>query len=235
MRHGCHIVIDGHRRHDVGPGETFSFGRADTDDGIHGLDEADMGISRLAGTISPIDRHWMITNRSQSIPLRLDVEGTGETLELSPGHRHLVNGDGLVIIVTGLARMHRIDLVMDAQRAQAETTLQPSIDTQVRHELPTLEEAELDALAALFKGFLEQFPRRDCHPLTYSEAGLLLGLPGSTVRKRIERVRARLREHGIYIDGSNARWDLARFVLAQGIIGPADLERLQPAHGPDPD
>ena len=219
-----HVVIDGGRHLHLTDNDRFDFGRASTDDGIFGLDPQDMGISRLAGSVHKVDTLWVLTNRSGSVPLHLDVDASGQFHTLPPGQRHLIN-DAVVIVVKGLRRMHRIDVLVAGDTA-AVATVRPQIDTQVVGATVTFTEGELDCLTAVYRGFLEEFPRRDCVPLTYNEAGLLLDLPGSTVRKRIEKVRAKLADQGVYVEGPNARWELATFVLDAGMITPDDLARL---------
>ena len=71
------------------------------------------------------------------------------------------------------------------------------------------------------------FPRYNPRPLTYSEIADMVGLPRSTVTKRIEAVRTQLKEHGVPgLEDDDARRPLAEWLLSMRLIVPADLEWL---------
>lgn len=226
MRTGhAHVVFDGGRRIDLDELDVLLFGRSDSPSGRIGLDPGDLGISKVAGSIHRTDGRWFLTNRSASVPLYLDLESGQPMRRLPPGHHHVVD-DRLVVILKGLRRMHRVDIITTASVSDA-ATLGVDGDTEVGIADIALTEGELDALAAVLRDFLVEFPRRSCLPLSYAEAGRLLGVPGSTVRKRIERVRAKLADSEVYVDGPNAKWLLADVVLDSSIIAVADLDRLR--------
>lgn len=221
----AHVVIDGTRNFDLDDSDTLWIGREDSGSGRVGLDPGDLGISRVAGSIQRSEGQWLLTNRSASVPLYLDLEAGHPMPRLMPGQHHVI-GERLVVIVKGIRRMHRIDIITDVSVSEA-ATLGVSGDTAVGITGLDLTEGQLDALAAVFRGFLVEFPRRNCLPLSYAEAGALLGVPGSTVRKRIERVRAKLTNAGVYVDGPHARFALADVVLDASIVTADDLARLR--------
>ena len=85
------------------------------------------------------------------------------------------------------------------------------------------------ALAALFAGYLEPFPRYDPHPKTYADAASVLGWPRSTLVKRIEYLRTRLTNAGVpNLLGDNALDHLAEWALTSGVLTRSDLDRLHP-------
>lgn len=218
------IVTLADQRHTLDPGQVFQFGRVEHPDRqIVGLDADDLGISRLAGAIEYRDGVWVLTNLSSTTSLYVDPGGGRPVHTLQPGEAYLL--DGVVgIEVRGQIRMHRIEV-----RAMASVrATRPPDATGRATVVPTirLTDAERDALTALFSGYLREFPRRTTTPLSYAEAGELLGLPGTTVRRRIEHIREKLKGIEVYIEGPHAQKDLAAYVLDRGLITPADLERL---------
>ncbi|MCA1657437.1 MAG: hypothetical protein LC713_06990, partial [Actinobacteria bacterium] len=77
---------------------------------------------------------------------------------------------------------------------------------------------------------LEDFPRRQPRPRTYREAAERLGEPWTavTVRKQVERLKGRLRRAGSYIEGPQANFELAEYLIDNRLITPGDLARLPP-------
>lgn len=68
----------------AGPGETLRFGRGTADCGVDIVLPYD-GVSRLAGEISAVEDHWVISNLSRDKTYVVDnPEGAGEYLMVSP-------------------------------------------------------------------------------------------------------------------------------------------------------
>jgi hypothetical protein len=83
------------------------------------------------------------------------------------------------------------------------------------------------ALAALFSGYLEAFPRYDPHPRSYADAAARLGWPRTTLVKRIEYLRTRLTNAGVpNLLGDNALPALAEWALLTGSLTRDDLDLL---------
>jgi hypothetical protein len=226
------LVVDG-EEFEATRSRPFVFGRADGD-GVVGLDENDMGISAVAGSIEWQWDLWWVVNRSRKRPLLLDDGSGSAPRRLACGHRFSLNVARLTVLVAGEVFTHRIDitvhesdLVLVEPAGQSSGTL-PTGDLR-------LTERDKDALVALFSGYLEAFPRRSSHPLTYSEAAEKLGPPWSslTVRKHVERVKERARRSGLYFEGAHANYDLADYVIGNALLVPADLVRLQSRDGLD--
>ncbi len=222
---GALVVINGTQRIEVD--KRLDIGRADNERrGVVGLDERDNGISRLTLTLARDgEGSWIVENRSAKTSLEVVADATQPAFHLRPGERHLIDST-LGIEVRGLIRTHRIDILVQKPRRDGEVTV-VGLEGQSTF-LPTIDysEADLDALVAMFCGYLRPFPRRDPRPLSYADAGALLDLPKSTVRRRIEKIRERLLKVDIVIEGRHAAADLAEFVLAAGVIGPDDLHRI---------
>lgn len=47
------------------------------------------------------------------------------------------------------------------------------------------------------------------------------------MRKQIERLKQRLAGSGVYVEGPHANYDLADYLISNGIVTAADLSRLE--------
>ena len=209
-------------------GDELQLGRVDQlEHGIVGLDSSDEGISRRSVQLLVTEVGVLVRNLSSKTTIHVDPPTTGPPLSLGPRQQTLlVPPSGFEI--RGQIRTHRIQIDGEAATSSI-STIPDGVLSGEQTFVPNVafSEADKDAFAALFSGYLEAFPRRDCEPLTYAQAGALLGLPASTVRRRIEHARERLAEAGLWIEGRNARRELAVYVLNMGIIVPDDLRRLR--------
>jgi hypothetical protein len=221
---GASVLVDGEEfrlSNDV----PFGFGRSDAE-GVVGLDSSDMGISAVAGSVERVADLWWVVNRSRKRRLLLDAGGGGNPLPLESGQRFAVSSHRLVVLVPGAVFTHKIEvLVPEAELARVRPgQTSGTISTgDIR-----LSERDLDVLVALLGGYLEEFPRRNPRPRTYQDAADRLGPPWTklTVRKQVERLKRRLSDRGIYLEGPQANYDLADLLIADGLLGPADTSRL---------
>ena len=225
MSTGASVLIDG-EEFSVAAGHPFVFGRADGD-GVVGLDANDMGISAVAGSIEWAWGLWWVVNHSRKRRLLLDAGTGGEPQRLDCGQRFAINVRQLSVLVPGAVYTHRLDVVVPEDSLARVTPDRPTSGTFTAGEL-TLSERDKDALTALLGGYLESFPRRQAHPRTYQQAADLLGPPWTavTVRKQIERLKARAARVGVYLEGPHANDDLADHLITNGLLTTADLERL---------
>jgi hypothetical protein len=204
------------------------FGRSDADDVI-GLDSSDRGISAVAGSVERDMGLWWVVNRSRSRQLVIDDGSGGAPTVLDCGHRFAVCVPYLLILVPGEIQTHRIKVRVPEGDLAVVTPERPTSGTldvsRVR-----LNERDRQAVAALFGGYVESFPRRQPHPRTYSEAAELLGAPWTalTVRKQIERLKRRFAAAGAYFEGPRANYELAEHLLRLGLLTQLDLGRLSP-------
>jgi hypothetical protein len=206
----------------------FVFGRAGGN-GVIGLDANDMGISAEAGSIERVWRMWWVVNRSRKRRLFLDDGGGGAHQRLDCGHRHAINVPRLSVLVPGAIYTHRLEVVVPAEDLARFHSERPSAGTIPAAEARLSErELELDVVVALMSGYLEDFPRRQARPRTYQEAAELLGPPWTktTVRKQVERLKQRLARTDAYFEGPHANYELADYLVGNGLIGPDDLGRL---------
>lgn len=209
----------------------LNFGRGETC--MLRLDPDDLGISRLAGEfIGDEAGHWWLRNKSSSRALEV-IDDLGFRVVLSPGRRVALEGTATVVI-TGTVRRHALEVsIPKGTRAEDATAggvvTDPSglgVDTAVGTGV-VVNEADRQALAALFEGYLHEFPRHDPHPHTYAEAAARLGWPRTTVVKRIEYLRMRLTDAGVpNLHGDNAMRALAEYVISTGILARGDLDTL---------
>jgi hypothetical protein len=211
--------------HVVAPGASLTFGRSEACDVC--LDPDDVGISRLAGSIECVEGVWFVTNRSTTRPLSA-VDPIGFRSVLAPGRRIAVD-DRLSIIVEGQVRRH--ELVVTATlghpaSAPVEATNEVGTPTEMGGNVSYSAE-DRQALAALFAGYLQPFPRYDPRPRSYADAAAQLGWPRTTLVKRIEYIRVRLVRAGVpSLQGERAMEALAEHVIATGVLTRADLDRL---------
>lgn len=219
-------VVIGGEQFPVLPERPFVFGRADTE-GIVGLDADDMGISAEAGSVQHDRGLWWVVNRSRKRPLFLDGGGGGALQHLECGRGHAISVARLSVLVPGSIYTHRLEVVVSVQDLPCFDTARPPSDT-ITGEL-RLSEHDRDVVVALLSGYLQDFPRREARPRTYQQAADLLGPPWTktTVRKQIERLKQRLAGTGIYVEGPHANYDLADYLIGNGIVTAADGSRLE--------
>jgi len=219
------VVLVGDEEFLVSAEEPFVFGREDSP-GVIGLDSADMGISGLAGTVEWKWGVWWVVNRSSKRPLVLDSGAGTPPLHLGCGQWHAICVPRLNVLVPGVIYTHRLEVVVttvDLIRFDCTRLSSGTITSEI-----SLTERDRDAVVALLSGYLETFPRREARPRTYQKAAELLGPPWTktTVRKQLERLKERLADAGVYFEGPRANFDLADHLIGNGLLSPADLDRL---------
>lgn len=208
------------------PADAFSFGREASCTAC--LDPADLGISRLAGSIEHESGTWWLLNRSGTRPLQM-VDEFGIRTVLVPGRRAAIAGS-LTVIVEGQIRRHALTLEAGPPQPPGAPLgiLADSRPTATAGQT-TLGDADRQAMVALFAGYLEPFPRYDPHPRSYADAAARLRCPRTTLVKRIEHLRTRLTNAGVpNLLGDNALDALAEWALTTGVITRADLALLPP-------
>lgn len=217
-------VTRGSEQWDLAPGEVFTFGRESKCTVC--LDPADLGISRLAGSLEEESGTWWLINHSTTRPLQV-VEESGIRSLLAPGRRTAVSGT-VTIIVEGQVRRHALALDAGIPHPPSApiSRLADSRPTVTTAEA-LLSEADKVALVALFAGYLEPFPRYDPHPRSYADAAGRLDWPRTTLVKRVEHLRTRLTNAGVpNLLGENALDALAEWALTSRVITRDDLELL---------
>lgn len=214
-------------RFELQPGEAFTFGRDRTICTVClGGDPLDQGISRLAGSISHENGLWWILNRSTTRSLHVvDVE-TGIAIPLPvareswPPSRHPVDRPNVTVLVTGEVLTHAISVSLSGDAVPTAAELPAPLDPiSTKRLLPHLTGKQTEALVAMVEGYLVRFPHYRPEPRTYEEAADRLGLPPTTVRKRIESIRRALVEAGVPgLEGGDARRNLAEWLLSNRLI-----------------
>lgn len=230
MVDAVHLLVAGEGPIRIHPGEPFTFGRSPGCDLT--LDDSDRSISRVAGLVEYVDGVWFLVNASTSRPLYLIGEvGLRRTVPTG-GREVLPNGETRVVVV-GI-RTHELVLAVGEAAVAAHAHLGPTGSGSDRTTMPSITVNERTALLAVAEGYLLPHPRHDPQPRTYNEAGERLGLPVSTVRKRVENVRRKLIESGVFqIEGADARAATVEFALAVRLITGADLPLLDAPPSPD--
>lgn len=220
-------VVIGKEEMRLSPQHPFIFGRADSEN-VVGLDPNDMGISAEAGSVEWAWGLWWVVNRSRKRRLLLDDGGGGTPRSLDCGHRHAITEPRLSVLVPGVIYTHRLEVLVPPEHLGLFQENRPSSGTLPGGDV-RLSDRDLDAMVALFSGYLEDFPRRRARPWSYKEAAERLGPPWTqtTLRKQVERFRMRLARAGVYIDGAQANYDLADYLLGNGLLSPNDLSRLK--------
>ncbi|MDQ2727467.1 MAG: hypothetical protein M3Y91_06315 [Actinomycetota bacterium] len=218
------VTFAGERR-ELTPGDILTFGRAESCSLC--LDATDLGISRLAGSVEHEAGTWWLLNRSAVRALEI-IDEIGIRTVLPPSRRVAISGT-MTVVVEGSALRHAIGVataVPDAFGAAMGTTsdIRPTATGEV-----VLNAADRLALVALFAGYLEPFPRYDPHPRSYADAATRLGLPRTTLVKRVEYLRTRLCNAGVpNLLGENALQHLAEWALTTGVLKRDDLDLLPP-------
>ena len=222
-------VVIGEEEFRLAQDRPFVFGRADAD-GVVGLDPNDMGISAVAGSVEWAWGLWWVLNHSRKLRLLLDSGGGGAPQGLDCVQRRAVTTPRLSVLVPGVIYTHRLEVLVPAAALGRVPDDRPS-SGPITGDL-RLTERERDVVVALLSGYLEDFPRRQSRPRTYQQVAELLGPPWTktTVRKQVERLKERLAHSGVYFEGPQANYDLADHLIGNGLLTPADLERLRP-HG----
>ncbi len=190
------------------------FGRDRTNDLV--LDPTDISVSRRAGAIEFADGQWSVVNLSSSRPL-YTIDSTGLRLVLGVGQRRTIRSEEFAVVVVGGRLTHTIRLELhDTEPSVVPPSPTGSVD---RTLVPSLSENEMLAVVALCEGYLLTPPRHSPAPRQYEDAAQRLGIPRSTFRKRIERVRQKLIDAGVVeLEGGDSREGLCEFVLATSLV-----------------
>ena len=236
MRTGMNVVVEvAGARFDLDPDVPFTFGRDRAVCTVClGLDPLDAGISRLAGSIAYDNGLWWITNRSSTRSLHVVDLDTGIAVPLPvvrdnwPAPRHPVDRRRLAVLVVGEVLTHAISVTASGEGLPLPEEIPELVDPiRTRNLLPRLTDKRREALVAMVEGYLVPFPHYRPEPRTYEEAASRLGLPQTTVRKRIENVRLLLVEAGVPgLEGGDARRNLAEWLLVNRLITADDLDWL---------
>lgn len=211
------------------PGEVLTFGRAPSCTLC--LDPDDAAISRLAGRFEYDGHGWWIVNASAYRQLAT-VDEYGLRSVLPPGRRSALDGTSRVL-VEGTDTTHQLTVTVPV--SDIPEPVAPRQDTPVIEGVPTsigesvlINAADRAALVAIFAGYLEEGKRYDPYPKSYAAAAARLGLPRTTLVKRIEHLRGRLTTAGVpNLTGWNALANLAEYVLTTGVISRDDLTLLR--------
>lgn len=229
---GAAVLIDG-REIDLDERQPFVFGRAEADD-IVGLDATDMGISASAGSVEFEWDLWWVVNRSTKRRLLIEAAPGTRPVELAPGQRQVLSSARTTVLVPGAIYTHRVEVCLPVAAVAALRVQTAGGGDTITAGDVTLSERDRQAVVALFAGYLRAFPRHDPHPVSYQQAAEVLGPPWTrtTVRKQIERLKARLARAGVYVDGVHSNEQLADHLLSVGLLSPVDLDVLAEAGGP---
>lgn len=220
----------GDKRFEVIEGDDFTFGRSHRTSLC--LDPADLGISRVAGSLEADAGVWWLVNKSTVRPLEV-VDDVGIRTVLPPGRRMALTSP-VTVVIEGATRRHA--LTVDLPESALEHLGRGGVPTAQIEGNPTQAASDVSitpadklALVALFSGYLETFPRYDPHPKSYADAAARLAWPRTTLVKRIEYLRTRLTNAGVpNLLGENALPHLAEWALATGLISRGDLALLPP-------
>ncbi len=221
MVDAVHLLIAGEGPIRIRPEEPFTFGRSPGCDLT--LDDSDRSISRVAGLIEYVDGVWFLVNASTSRPLYL-ISEVGLRRTIPTGGREVLPSGETRVVVVGV-RTH--ELVLAVGEAALAAGGHVDLGSADRTAMPSITANERIALVAVAEGYLLPHPRHDPQPRTYTQAGERVGLPMSTVRKRVENVRKKLIDAGIFqVEGADARAATVEFALAVRLITGADLPLL---------
>ncbi len=215
-------ILAGGDEYRLSPGETFTFGRAESCTLC--LDPDDAAISRLAGEVERFGEVWFVTNRSASRPFAV-VDGPGLRRVLAPGQRDAIEGR-VRVIVDGTGAKHELIFEGPPPALDGPSTVVPGQPTAAGQDV-MINDADRLALVALFAGYLHEGRRYDPSPRSYDAAAKRLGWPRTTLVKRVEYIRTRLTNAGVpNLQGWNALSSLAEYALTTKLITPDDLRLI---------
>lgn len=203
--------------------QTFTFGRSPECD--LALDETDRSISRIAGRIERSEGSWVLRNASTSRPLYL-VDDVGLRRTLAVGSVAAIPPGHMRVMVVG-TRTHELLLSVGEHPARVVGAVSNPLTSADHTLLPSVTPNERLALVALAETYLLPHPRHDPAPRTYGAAAARLGLPETTVRKRVENVREKLLDAGLFaVETADALAAVVEFALAVRMLTPKDLSLL---------
>jgi hypothetical protein len=217
----------------VRPGEVFTFGRAPDCSAV--LPEADLGVSRHAGSFRFRGGLWWLGNDSSSCVLCV-LGDRGFRADLPPGvavplqqWQAKVTLAGALGRYTLRLRLPDLDNVPEPA-PQAPRTGEHAV-TSSRYRAPLSDDDRL-VLAARFEPYLARRHLGDPVPRSAREAAERIGWQAHTVAKRCENIRNRYARLGVPgLRGPRALEELALLLVSTGELTTADLRRL-PARVP---
>jgi hypothetical protein len=190
------------------------------------LGPGDLGISRLQGGFERRRGEWWIRNLSATRPISVVLDtGLGETIAVESSR--VVDRRSLTVIVTGEVHRHPIFVRRPIVSMTSVRTGPGRLTDGVATTIPPITPRERWALVAMVEGYLAPPPRHDPRPRSYQQVADRLGLPRSTVMKRIENVRKKLDAAGVPgMAADDSRAALAEHLLASRTISGEDLAAL---------
>jgi hypothetical protein len=215
--------IVGSERHTfvVEPGCHLTIGRDRGNDVV--LDPDDRGLSRRAARIGESAGRWWFHNESETRGIEVR-EPSGLSAPLGTRAHRAIERDGTTFVLSGRLRRH--GLRVDAADGSWTRSVEGD-DPEATMAMPRPSAVERLALVALGEGFLEEFPRWDPTTRSYADAGRRLGLPSSTVRKRVEAFRMRVHDAGFGgMEAPDARDRVVELAVATQSITRDDLSLL---------
>jgi hypothetical protein len=209
--------------------EEFTFGRGAAN--THCLNNDDLGISRTAGAVVFRSGRWWLINKSATNPLTVLENGLRETLVA--GRWRSLAGPATVH-VDGRGRSYRLDVDVPPPTeccTAAAAATEPGIATA---GAPELSAREREVCELLFEPLFRADGRPHPIPAKYLAVARRLGLPESTVRRRVENLRGRLTRMGVVnLDGPTALADLGEYLISRGLIEPNRGDRRDRPDRPD--
>lgn len=216
------------------PGETFTFGRAQTCSAV--LPDDDRGLSRSAGSLRHQDGTWWLHNDSKSSLLYVSGD-RGFRVDLPPGMRIPVEQwhakvrlDGVLGHYTLRLRLPDLDDVPDSAEPAAEPAVTHTggerLVTSTRYRAPLTASDRL-VLAARFEQYLTWRHAGSPAPRTAKDTAVRIGWQPHTVAKRCENIRDRYARLGVPgLRGPRALEELATLLISTGELTAEDLKRL---------
>jgi hypothetical protein len=222
------IVTLGGRRWDLPEGRSLRIGRQSTCDvkiGAADPGPEDLGVSRLAATVSHAQGRVWIRNESTSQPVRIRPDQGGDYVLDRRGDMISLGDLWLEVVLDGQIRRYTVVVEVPASdRAGERADDQPTASPSTQASLP-LTPRERHLLTAVCEPLLVSGGSR--RPASYREAASRLGLSDHTVRNQLDAMRSRLGDLGIPgMLGPDAKDELARYAVRSGSITPADLDHL---------
>lgn len=223
------VVMYGPRSWQVRPGEPFTFGRSKKCTVL--LDTADLGLSRMAGSLRYHHGTWWVHNDSHASLLYVTGD-RGFRADLPPGMQLPLQQWHAKLRLTGamgnytlLVRLPDLDDEPGSRSLAAVGTDSRAI-TSIRNR-PKLSDSDRLILAARFEKYLIWRYPGVATPCTAREAAERIGWGAHAIVKRCENIRERYARLGVPgLHGPRALEELAVLVISTGELTAKDLQRL---------
>jgi len=186
----------------------------------------DLGVSRLAATLSVAQGRTWVRNESSSQPVFVYPAVGPECVLERRGDIVSLASDAWELVLEGQIRSYRVDVRLEGTRPGGASSEDPITVSPATRGSLVLTARERRILTALCEPLLTTSGRQ-ARPATYKQIAKRLSLAEHSVRNALDALRERLATIGIPgMVGANAKDALARYSVRSGTITSDDLATI---------